>query len=117
MGSDDEHKHHKHKRRPVWKSDFRRPRHRRESCGLRSCVAWSDSTQARTLPVAPAEKAACADRSYFYDADGAFGRRFAGVAAAAWGVSVTRIRVNKCYRVLSYARACVEINQCVGCTR
>ena len=47
------------------------------------------STQARTLPVAPAEKAACADRSYFYDADGAFGRRFAGVAAAAWGVSVT----------------------------
>ena len=62
------------------------------------------STQARTLP-APAEKAACADRSYFYDADGAFGRRFAGVAAAAWGVSVTRIRVNKCYRVLSYARA------------
>jgi hypothetical protein len=60
---------------------------------------------ARTLPVAPAEKAACADRSYFYDADGAFGRRFAGVAAAAWGVSVTRIRVNKCYRVLSYARA------------
>ena len=63
------------------------------------------STQARTLPVAPAEKAACADRSYFYDADGAFGRRFAGVAAAAWGVSVTRIRVNKCYRVLTYARA------------
>ena len=75
------------------------------------------STQARTLPVAPAEKAACADRSYFYDADGAFGRRFAGVAAAAWGVPVTRIRVNKCYRVLTYARACVEINQCVGCTR
>ena len=63
------------------------------------------STQARTLPVAPAEKAACADRSYFYDADGAFGRRFAGVAAAAWGVPVTRIRVNKCYRVLTYARA------------
>ena len=89
----------------MWKSNFRRPRHRRESCGLRSCVAWSDSTQARTLPVAPAEKAACADRSYFYDADGAFGRRFAGVAAAAWGVSVNRIRVNKCYRVLTYARA------------
>ena len=60
---------------------------------------------ARALPVAPAEKAACADRSYFYDADGAFGRRFAGVAAEAWGVSVTRIRVNRCYRVLSYARA------------
>ena len=72
---------------------------------------------ARALPVAPAEKAACADRSYFYDADGAFGRRFAGVAAAAWGVPVTSIRVNKCYRVLTYARACVEINQCVGCTR
>ena len=60
---------------------------------------------ARALPVAPAEKAACADRSYFYDADGAFGRRFAGVAADAWGVSVARIRVNRCYRVLSYARA------------
>ncbi len=30
MGSDDEHKHHKHKHRPVWKSDFRRPRHRRD---------------------------------------------------------------------------------------
>lgn len=60
---------------------------------------------ARTLPVAPAEKAACADRSYFYDADGAFSRRFAGVAAAAWGVRVERITVNPLYRVLSYARA------------
>ena len=31
MASDDEHKHHKHKHRPVYKSDFRRPRHRRDA--------------------------------------------------------------------------------------
>ena len=49
MGSDDEHKHHKHKHRPVWKSDFRRPRHR---CCLRNracSIAWRFHTVDDTL--------------------------------------------------------------------